>query len=194
MAAKRFGQFVSNVQGTSLQIPRVKEDESGFEFYTPANIPAYTITNDSTDRVLDATDTNIDELANVVSTLIKDVTALGVAGASAFSAFQWSTSEQVYPLEKALDGSTLYCKQIDTGALPNNTYKTVAHGISNLNPDVKMHRLEAFGSNSANDMFMGLVGYSLSISIETSNIYIYTNFNAPASGWSSSFVRIIYAK
>lgn len=44
--------------------------------------------------------------------------------------FEWSTSEQVWPFEKFVDGSTLYCKEIDFGALPNNGTKTVNHNIS----------------------------------------------------------------
>ena len=44
--------------------------------------------------------------------------------------FQWSTSEQVWPFEKTADGKTLYCKEVDFGALPNNGTKNVNHGIS----------------------------------------------------------------
>lgn len=42
----------------------------------------------------------------------------------------YSTDEQV--IGKWIDGSTLYRKVIDFGALPNATRKNVAHGISNL--------------------------------------------------------------
>ena len=46
--------------------------------------------------------------------------------------FQWSEDEQVWPFEKAKDGSTLYCKEVDFGALPNHGLKQVTHGISNM--------------------------------------------------------------
>ena len=46
--------------------------------------------------------------------------------------FQWSTSEQVWPFEKGPSGQTLYAKQVDFGALPNNGTKTVNHGISSF--------------------------------------------------------------
>ena len=48
------------------------------------------------------------------------------------SNFIWSTKEQVYPFEKASDGSILYAKEIDCGELPNNGTKQVAHSISGL--------------------------------------------------------------
>jgi hypothetical protein len=81
MAAKRLGSCLTNIQGTAGQLLRVKTDESGFEFVTPATIPAYTVTNKTVDRALDANDTTLDELADVVGTLIDDLTAIGSPGA-----------------------------------------------------------------------------------------------------------------
>ena len=46
--------------------------------------------------------------------------------------FQWSEDEQVWPFEKANDGSTLYCKEVDCGAGPNNGYSYTNHGIANI--------------------------------------------------------------
>jgi hypothetical protein len=45
------------------------------------------------------------------------------------SSFTWSTSEQVWPFEKAADGSTLYCKEIDCGYLGNSGWKSTAHNL-----------------------------------------------------------------
>jgi len=128
MAAKRLGQFLSNVTGTSGQILRVKADESGFEMFTPAGLPTYTITNDTTDRVIDADTTSSDEIVDVLCTLIKDITTL-VGGPVAF---QWSTSEAVWPFEKDRSGNTLYCKEVDLGYLPNTGIIEIAHGIPSL--------------------------------------------------------------
>jgi hypothetical protein len=133
MAAKRLGQALSDVEGTSKQLLRVKEDETGFEFVEPSTISEYTITDYDEDRELDASNTTLDELADVVATLIEDLADAGLSGAGGVSAFQWSTSEQVWPFEKARDGSTLYCKEIDFGALPNNGTKSVAHNIGHNN-------------------------------------------------------------
>ena len=38
MAAQRFGVIASNITGTSLQVLRVKNDESGFEFVSPGDV------------------------------------------------------------------------------------------------------------------------------------------------------------
>ena len=43
----------------------------------------------------------------------------------------YSTEEHI--IGTWIDGSTLYEKTIDCGALPNNTTKNVNHGISNMN-------------------------------------------------------------
>ncbi len=42
------------------------------------NVPEYTITNDKKDRAIDANATSIHELADVVSTLVKDLKEAGV--------------------------------------------------------------------------------------------------------------------
>ena len=41
MAAKRLGGFLTNISGNANQLLRVKGDETGCEFVTPAAIPAY---------------------------------------------------------------------------------------------------------------------------------------------------------
>jgi len=47
--------------------------------------------------------------------------------------FQWSTDEQVYPFEKASDGSTLYCKEVSIGDMPVGGWKYVPLNIPNIN-------------------------------------------------------------
>jgi len=59
------------------------------------------------------------------------------------SSFTWSTSEQVWPFEKDINGNTLYCKQLYFASLPNNGTVTVAHNISDLNPE---NAFSVFGS------------------------------------------------
>ena len=55
-----------------------------------------------------------------------------VSAGGSIEEFQWSTNEQVWPFEKASDGSTLYAKEVDFGYLPNTGYKGEAHNISNF--------------------------------------------------------------
>jgi hypothetical protein len=138
MAAKRLGSALGNVEGTSNQLLRVKTDESGFEFVNPASIPAYTLSNITTDRIIDGTTTTIDEIARVLGTLIQDLTDAGLTGAGGVSTFTWSTSEQVWPFEKASNGNTIYAKEISIASWSSQVY-SIAHNISNLN---KIHRLD----------------------------------------------------
>jgi len=196
MAAKRLGQFLSNVTGTSGQILRVKSDESGFEMFTPAGLPTYTITNDTTDRTIDADVTTADELADVLATLIKDITTL-VGGPVAF---QWSSSEQVWPFEKDDSGNILYCKQIDCGTLPNSGNSNTSHNIPSLNT-LKVHKVEGlvFGPTST-DYALPLnmtrsdgYNYTVSVWMQYTVVTIQTGFNYGTYGWTAK-VRVIYAK
>lgn len=66
--------------------------------------------------------------------------AFSVGGSSGVSPFQWSNTEQVYPFEKASDGSALYCKEINVGNLTNGSSKSVSHGISNFHGS-KLHSI-----------------------------------------------------
>ena len=57
---------------------------------------------------------------------------------------KYSTEEHV--VGEWIDGSTLYEKTVDVGALPNNTRKTVNHNISNINHIVSINGI-GIGSN-----------------------------------------------
>jgi hypothetical protein len=298
MAAKRIGSVLTNVTGTSGQLLRVKSDESGFEFYTPATIPSYSVTNKTIDRAIDCIDTNIDELANIVGTLIDDLAGLGANGATSgvyvsdmvlhtgsqagtlytithnlgsepdyvqcqymdnqgrwvnlcdyFSisannygwqnygfnnsnvniskfyvyrfdygagdmqlyirficaklgvtagtqAFQWSTSEQVYPFEKASDGSTLYCKEINFGAFPNGGNKSVAHGISGL-VDNKVFNYYGMGYATGGDSAVKVPyvdtnpTYNIHMAVNSTTVVM--SCNGDFSTYSG-IAKVIYAK
>jgi hypothetical protein len=313
MAAKRLGAALTNVTGTASQLLRVKSDESGFEFYTPATIPVYAVTNKTLDRAIDCSNSDIDEIANVLGTLIDDLAALGPAVSGSQSrfvsqeythtanvssgtsytlnhnfgsepdliicqaklpsgdgvwkivndmvlsvsdyygmevvdpgsslntsvvrlfgiayhdgsvpaqisgtvtvrflcfklgiatqtqAFQWSASEQVYPFEKASDGSTLYCKEIYFGTLPDTGSKSVAHNIS---PSLTPSKVHAFYGILSNDS-LGDV-YQLGFASQASqfgapivlvflgvNVNVYTGTAYYANNGHTAKIRIIYAK
>ena len=91
---------------------------------------------------------NVSRTGNTANTTYVTVYTTGIAGTSikfkCFNlgttqtitnitpAFQWSTSEQVWPSEKDSSGRILYCKEIAFGAMPNNGTKTKAHNIPGL--------------------------------------------------------------
>ena len=45
------------------------------------------------------------------------------------SALEWSTSEQVWPFEKGINGESIYVKGVPFGNWPNKGTKSVSHGI-----------------------------------------------------------------
>lgn len=108
-------------------------------------------------------------------------------------AFSYSENEQD-TRTKWIDGSTIYKKTIDTGALPDNSITTTAHGIQNLDNVVKV---EGWARNPNN-----LVGY-----IATSNLRgggdPYIVLTSTHVGWSTtkdlsthtdSYITIYYTK
>lgn len=83
----------------------------------------------------------------------------------------YSTDEHI--IGTWIDGSTLYEKTVDCGALPNNTTKNVSHNISNINNVVSINGI-GIGSNfiplpwaSANNV-CSIYAYATAIAI-TSN-------------------------
>lgn len=111
--------------------------------------------------------------------------------------FQWSTSEQVWPFEKNSSGNTLYCKEINFGALPNNGTKNVAHNISGF-AVANLYRIEMTAINTTYGWSMLLpqvrndsLTYQIGGGVSASNIYIVTAWDYTMV---NSTVRIIYTK
>jgi hypothetical protein len=111
-------------------------------------------------------------------------------------AFQWSSSEQVYPFEKADNGAALYCKQIDFGALPNNGSKNVAHNVPSLDK-TKVYRIYGrWYSTSVNQAYVlpyvdTNSSYNVNCMVYGDNVTCSCANNLSAS---YAYVRIIYAK
>lgn len=86
----------------------------------------------------------------------------------------YSTSEQV--IGKWVDGSYLYQKTINFGSLPNNTIKSVAHGISNMK---NVAYLTSIIKNTSNPSFCCLFdmtsnGQSRRLVVDATNVNITT--------------------
>lgn len=107
--------------------------------------------------------------------------------------FQWSTSEQVWPFEKAADGSTLYCKQVNFGTLPNNGTKTTAHNISSLTLS-KVNRFYGAATDGTYLQYLPQSNgstYDVVFALTATDIYITTFANYSSY---SAVVYIIYSK
>ena len=93
-----------------------------------------------------------------------------------------------------IDGSAIYKKTVNFGALPNNADKTVAHDISNLGRVVK---LEGMAYNSSTSTYAPLPYASdstsaIDVSIVGSNIRIHTFTDRTA--FSDAYITIYYTK
>jgi hypothetical protein len=110
------------------------------------------------------------------------------------AAFQWSSSEQVYPFERASNGSILYCKEIDMGFLTNKGGKTLPHAIDNYSPH-KIHSITGMIYNTVGGDAVAInsMAYGGNYCIlDGSNISVYT----PQADWTTykCNVRLIYFK
>lgn len=90
-------------------------------------------------------------------------------------------------------GKAVYCKVLDCGALPNNTYKEIATGLTGGSP------LAAYGTtlNPSSGVARALpVGYPsnspISLTFEIDTLYISTNTDL--SAYTNTFVVLKYIK
>ena len=102
----------------------------------------------------------------------------------------YSTNEQV--IGTWIDGRKLYQKTVATGALPNNTTKSIAHGVSNIEKVVN-----AFGyfkkSTLETSMFFNHPYTSfINVTVDFTNIIIKSNTNVTT--YDESYVTIQYVK
>lgn len=93
-----------------------------------------------------------------------------------------------------IDGSAIYKKTVNFGALPNNADKTVAHGISNLG---RVIRLEGMAYDSSTSTYAPLPYASdstsaIDVSIVGSNIRVHTFSDRTAL--SDAYITIYYTK
>lgn len=108
----------------------------------------------------------------------------GISGGS----HTYSTDEQV--VGTWIDGSPVYEKVVDLGALPNNTTKNVAHGISNLG--LIISAVFVAKDTSGQYVFMphvvanrDYIGYQVSVYATSTNIVIEVGSNRSAySGYA----------
>lgn len=105
----------------------------------------------------------------------------------------YSTDEQI--IGTWLDGKPVYQKTVDCGALPNNTTKSVAHGVSNID---KIVDIKGCAYRSSDGLFITMprvatsTTYMCEINIISGNVNIISSTNLSAFGWS--YVTIQYTK
>ena len=108
------------------------------------------------------------------------------------SNMDYSTSEQDTGC-KWIDGKPIYRKTVNTGTMPNNTRKQVAHGISNLGFIISMS-----GAAYGNSTYLPIPytdttsANSLGLYASTTDIILFTSTNM--SYLTTSYVTLYYTK
>lgn len=105
----------------------------------------------------------------------------------------YSTNEQI--VGQWIDGSPIYEKTISTGAMPNYSDKSVAHGISNLS---RVISVSGSAKNTTANYYIPLpypqndVSYQVAIYVDNTNIHLTTGRDMTA--YNESYVTIRYTK
>ena len=109
------------------------------------------------------------------------------------SSNSYSTNE-VKTGGKWIDGKPIYRKTISCGALPNNTTKNVAHGISNLERVIKTEGYSVGTAGSAGSFIPVpyVSGVPMAMYVDMTNLVLQTS--GTYSNYSDTYVTIEYTK
>lgn len=142
------------------------------------------------------TDTNVSQV--IVNKLTKAQYDSATKSATEFYAVTDVDGESYSTTEQKtggtwVNGKPIYKKTVDTGTMPNNTRKQVAHGISNLDFIISMG-----GAAYGNNTFVPIpyadtsVSGSLGIFADRNNIILFSGGNC--SYLTTSYVTLYYTK
>jgi len=103
----------------------------------------------------------------------------------------YSTTEHI--IGTWLTGKPIYSKTINFGALPNNSQKSVAHNISNIDKIINYKGIAYSGTTFRTLPACSPLNqtYNIDLYVDTTNIYIITGSNR--TGYTS-YVTIEYTK
>lgn len=104
----------------------------------------------------------------------------------------YSTTE--HEIGTWIDGSTLYEKTIDCGALPNATSKNVLHGISNLKRIVE-YKGYSYSITNANSLPVPFATNTIFARVNSNGTdYITISTGSDLSAYNETYVTIRYTK
>lgn len=94
-----------------------------------------------------------------------------------------------------IDGSPIYKKTIDTGALPNATSKNVAHSVSNLLRVIKIEGY-AYRPSDATNQFLPLVAGAIGdqVSVVVTSTDVRLSCANDRSNYTESYITLYYTK
>lgn len=143
--------------------------------------------------ILDAQNGRLNDVEAQAANTADDLNILDEAlGELTVKTTEWYTGEEA--IGTWIDNRTLYRKILNTGSLPNNTTKNVAHGISNLRRVVNLHGY-AFRSSDSFTLPLPFASSELlrvEILAAGSNIRIVTAMDR--TNYTESYVIVEYTK
>lgn len=108
----------------------------------------------------------------------------------------YSSSEQDSGI-RWIDGKVVYQKTINFGVAPNNTNKSVAHGISNISEVIKYEGFTSTGPGNGNYMSLPFVESSnvaYSMSVRATNTHVTIKTNQDNTPFTNTYVTLFYTK
>lgn len=164
----------SPVAPTSGQITTAIGSGKPYEVLYNITVPT------SAPNIVDANISNVRNLIKINKSTVK---------------YQYSTSEQLTG-DFWINGKPIYKKTVSFGTLPNNTTKSVAHGISSIGNVISMGGT-SWGSGSTtlpipNAPGSGSISFSISMNVDSTNIVI--NTGADRTAYTNTYITVEYTK
>lgn len=125
--------------------------------------PTTSITSDNVQAAIEDVDDKMNTTSDNLQNAIEDVDS------------KLNYSENEVLIGKWIDGKDLYRSVIDFGALPNNTTKTIAHGIANIDTITRLTAIATTGATFYPIPFVyDTTAKNIGIYATLNNISIYT--------------------
>ena len=146
------------------------------------------------ENITDLEDVNVTSISNGQVLAWDSVSEkfVNVTPSSGGTSIDYSTTEQV--IGKWIDGRDLYQKTVNFGALPNNTYKSTAHDISNLDYIVSFEGTAKSTTYSLPIPYLHLATTSYYIEVYFTDTNIVIGTKSDRSGYDKCYITLRYVK
>lgn len=143
--------------------------------------------------IMDAQNVRLNDVEAQAANTANDLGILDEAlGELTVKTTEWYTGEEVIGMW--IDNRTLYRKIINTGTLPNNTNKDVAHGISNLRRVVNLHGYAFRSSDSMTTPLPHASAAQYTVQLLASGPIIRITSYSDRTSFTESYVIVEYTK
>lgn len=159
--------------------------------YAPRNTPSFsgTLTVNGSTALLGATSVNTAATADKSTTIANTEFVRNAITEYAATSVNYSTDEKDTGL-KWIDGKKIWRKTVVTGALPNASWKTVAHGVANVDMILFIDGIANSPLQPDYALYLMPVGNTALMGAGKTNIGLYSSTNL--SNYTQSWTTIYY--